>query len=79
MKVKILKGFGANVAGEMVSYSEGQVVDLPAGADFVRAGLAEPLEGEVEDAAVAAPAPETAMLGPAETAVPKAPRKRKPK
>ncbi len=83
MKVKALRGFSAFVDGSMVCASEGQVLELPKGADWLRAGLVVPAEegAEAEDAATEPPAvaevmPETASTGPAETATPAKPRRR---
>jgi hypothetical protein len=75
MKVKALKGFTAFVGEDSVSASEGQVLEMPAGADWIKAGLAIAVEGELPDVV----APETAAFEPAEAAVPAAARKRKPK
>ena len=43
MKVKILKSFGGTLYGHR---SEGQICDLPEGADWIQAGLAEEIKEE---------------------------------
>jgi len=44
MKVKVLRSFTAFVGENSVSGSQGQELEMPDGADWVKAGLVEPLE-----------------------------------
>ena len=68
MKVKALKSFGGARSQGRYHYSEGQVFDLPDGADWLKAGLVVAVKEERETAVT----PKTA-----ETAVkPKPTRKR---
>ncbi len=67
MKAKALKGFTGWIGGNSISVSEGQIVDVPAGTDWVKAGLVEPLPGEVEERPTKK-APETAAVQPPEDA-----------
>lgn len=68
MKVKALKSFGGASSQGRYHYSEGQVFDLPDGADWLKAGLVVAVKEERETAVT----PKTA-----ETAVkPKPTRKR---
>lgn len=76
MKVKALKGFSAFVGDEMVCVSEGQMVELPKGADWVRAGLAVAVEDDETPAAVVKPAPESTSVESSEKAVTGKPRRR---
>jgi hypothetical protein len=50
MKVKVLRSFTAFVGENSVSGSQDQVLEMPAGADWVRAGLVEPLEESDQEA-----------------------------
>lgn len=81
MKVKVLRSFTAFVGENSVSGSQGQELEMPAGADWVRAGLVEPLEESDQEAEKAEKkaraeaekaekkAPETAVVKPPEAAV----------
>lgn len=44
MLVQAMVSFGAMINGEMVAVQAGEVLALPAGADWVTAGLAIPFE-----------------------------------
>ena len=63
MQVQALVGFAAVVAGQPVAVRAGEVVELPAGADWLTAGLVVPLRDEpVETASLdAAPGVEHAV------------------
>lgn len=76
MKVKVVRSFSAFVGESMVCGTEGQVLDLPAGADWVRAGLAVALEPETPEETEKR-APETAVVEPADNAALPAGKKRK--
>jgi len=76
MKVKVVRSFSAFVGDSMVCGTEGQVLDLPGGADWIRAGLAVALEPETP-AGARKRAPETAVVAPADNAVLPAGKKRK--
>ena len=66
MKVKALKGFAGRLDGVSYTVSEGDIIDLPEGADWLRAGLVE----------LFTDGPEAAAMAPAETAT-RRPRARK--
>ncbi len=76
MKVKVVRSFSAFVGDSMVCGTEGQVLDSPAGADWIRSGLAVALEPETPEGAEKR-APETAAVEPAENAALPAGKKRK--
>lgn len=61
MQVKALKSFGAVINNNFLSVAEGDVVELPEGADWVRAGLVEPIADPV--------GAENASIDPTEKAV----------
>lgn len=63
MKVRVLKSFG----GVNFRASSGDIIELPEGVDWLRAGLVEPFIEE----------PEAAAIEPAETATMPKPRKRR--
>lgn len=45
MKVKVIKSFaGRDAQGNRVSHGQGDIIDLPPGVDWVRAGLVEPIK-----------------------------------
>ncbi len=66
MKGKVLRSFSDANHG---TFSDGDVIDIPAGVDWVLAGLVEPLEARIE----------TAAMAPERTAVKKTAAPRKPK
>ena len=76
MKVKVVRSFSAFVEDSMVCGTEGQVLELPEGADWIRAGLVVALEPETP-ARAGKRAPETAVVAPADNAVLPAGKKRK--
>lgn len=51
MKVKAIKGFVGMVNGQPVPWPEGQVGEMPAGADWIKAGLVEAVDPEQPKAA----------------------------
>jgi hypothetical protein len=55
LRVKALKSFGARVGGENYHVSLGQELDLPAGADWLKAGLVAPVGVSTETAALQPP------------------------
>ena len=56
MKVKALKSFGGASSQGRYHYSEGQVFDLPDGADWLKAGLVVAVKEERETAVKLKPA-----------------------
>lgn len=52
MLVRALKSFGGNKYGH---FPEGKVFELPDGVDWLRAGLVELVEPEIETASIEAP------------------------
>lgn len=86
MRVHAFKSFVAVVNGRKYRVCEGDVVDMPDGADWIRAGLveeAEPganpdsepdMDDEKIETATALPAPETATGKPARRSRPRAKR-----
>ena len=70
MKVKVLKSFagyhGEGADRKFISAGMNDIIELPEGTDWLKAGLVEPVKGEAESAAVK----------PAETAAKKPAKKR---
>lgn len=52
MKVKVIRSFGSTQYGH---YSEGQVIDLPDGVDWLKAGLVVPFKEPLETATAEPP------------------------
>ncbi len=71
MRVRALASFVARIDGQSVSVRAGQLIDLPAGADWLRAGLVAPAPDDLAG-------PETASVqaGGETAALPRARRKR---
>jgi hypothetical protein len=66
MKGKVLRSFSDASHG---TFSDGDIIDIPAGVDWVLAGLVEPVQAVIE----------TASVAPERTAVKKTAAPRKPK
>ncbi len=71
MKVKCVKSFVGFVGENSVAASEGQVLEMPTGADWIRAGLAVAMPGEKEEPAAKRAAETTAVQPPEDAALPK--------
>ena len=69
MKVKALKSFGGASSRGRYHYSEGQVFDLPDGADWLKAGLVVAVKEERETAVTPKTAETAVTPKTAETAV----------
>lgn len=68
-KVRVLRAFVANVEGVKIRGIEDEILDMPKGQDWIKAGLVEPLQGGSTR--------ETAAVEPSEKAVePKAAAKK---
>lgn len=52
MKGKVIKSFaGRDAQGNRVSYGQGDVIEIPPGVDWVKAGLIEPIQAKGKPAA----------------------------
>lgn len=67
MKARVLVSFVGTAGARKIRGVEGQIIDVPPGTDWVRAGLVEPLPGEAEEHPVRT-APETTAVEPGENA-----------
>jgi len=62
MRVRALIAFAGVVRGEMIRVGAGEVIDLPAGVDWLKAGLVEELSESEETAELAMPDAEQAVV-----------------
>jgi len=53
MIVRALVPFAARINGNMLNFQAGQLLELPAGVDWLAAGLVAPVPGEEVETAVA--------------------------
>lgn len=52
MMVRALVPFAARIDGNMLNFQAGQLIELPAGVDWLAAGLVAPVPDEVETAII---------------------------
>lgn len=61
MMVRALVPFAARINGNMLNFQAGQLIELPAGVDWLAAGLVAPVPDEVETAVIDTTAIEQAV------------------